>query len=234
MGSRDDLHAAFVLHRRDFRNTSLIVELFVRRLGRVPAVAKGAKARKREGAGLFEPFRPLLVRLVGRGEMRTLAHIEPAGEAVAPTGRALYCGFYINELLMRLLGRNDPHEALFDDYHAVLHDITQGELEQSLRHFELRLLRALGYAPILDQVAGTGAPVEADKRYLYVPDTGLVPLASSEAKGYGGATLLALAADAPLEGASRREARHLMRSVLAHYLGDKPLKSRELFQMMQK
>ncbi|HIP53745.1 MAG TPA: DNA repair protein RecO [Chromatiales bacterium] len=234
MGSGDDLHAAFILHRREFRNSSLILELFVRKLGRLPAVARGVRGKKRGESSLYEPFRPLLVRLAGRGDVRTLIGIEAAGDAPKLKARELYCGFYVNELLMRLLGRDDAHVALFDRYHTVLYELAEGEIEQTLRRFELHLLQELGYAMMLDQVAGTGKPVERGQRYAYVPEVGPTMLAPDETKGYRGETLLALAGELPLDEEGKKEARHLMRAVLARYLGDKPLKSRELFQMMQK
>jgi DNA repair protein RecO (recombination protein O) len=230
--SRDRLEQAFVLHRRDYANTSLLLEIFSGPQGRFPAIAKGAKRGRAPTAVLLQPFTPLWLSWSGRGEVRTLARVEAAGAALSLTGKALYCGFYLNELLMRLLGRNDPHEDLFAFYHAALSQLAQAtDLDSPLRQFELRLLQDAGYALDLDREWDTGQPLAAGRRYVYEPERGL--RAAGESEGgptVCGETLLALAAGSPLSRAAAREARGLMRAALAPYLGTRPLKSRELFQ----
>jgi DNA repair protein RecO (recombination protein O) len=183
-------------------------------------------------AHLLQPFTPLWLSWSGRGEVRTLARVEPAGNALALSGKALVCGFYLNELLMRLLGRNDPHEDLFAFYHAALTRLTQGtDLDGPLRQFELRLLQDTGYALDLGRDWDTGLAVTPDGRYIYEADRGFrAQDQEEEGLQVTGETLLALAADAPLAGALAREARALMRAALAPHLGSRPLRSRELFQ----
>lgn len=227
----DELCLAYVLHRRDYGNTSLLVELFTRAGGRFPVLAKGAKGPRAPGAALLQPFRSLLVRFAGRGEVKTLCQVEASETPPALQGQALYCGFYLNELLMRLLARGDAHEGLFDQYGTTLGALPgEADLGGLLRRFELCLLAETGYALVLDREAATGAALCPDTRYHYDPERG--PLAAQDGGQGGlvsGRTLLALAQRARLDPAAGREARDLLRRVLAHHLGGKPLRSRELF-----
>lgn len=232
MHSRDQLEQAFVLHRRDYANTSLLLEVFSGAQGRFPAIAKGAKRGRAPSAVLLQPFTPLWLSWSGRGEVRTLARVEAAGAALTLPGKALFCGFYLNELLMRLIGRNDPHEDIFAFYHAALTRLARGaDLDTPLRQFELRLLQGTGYALDLEREWDTGRPLVAGRRYVYEPERGMRAADGSEAGPSAcGETLLALASGNSLTGAAAREARGLMRAALAPYLGARPLKSRELFQ----
>lgn len=224
-----------MLHRRDFGNTSLIVEVFSGAYGRLPAIAKGAKRGRAPIAALLEPFRPLWLSWSGGGEVRTLVRSEPAGRAFELPGKALFCGFYINELLLRLLGRGDPHEGVFAFYHAALAELAGGTaLDGVLRQFELRLLQEIGYAVAIDREADDGPPIQAGGRYVYEPGSGLRAAGEgSHALTVAGETLLRLAAREPLTAVQAREARELMRRLLAPHLGGRPLKSRELFQRRQ-
>lgn len=225
------LFQAFVLHRRDFGNTSLLVEVLARGLGRFPAIAKGARRGRNPGSALLQPFQPLWLGAVGRGEVRTLTRVEAAGRPFALAGGALPCGLYLNELLVRLLGRHDPHDPLFAFYHGALSALGAGaDLDRSLRQFELRLLEELGYGPSLDRDADSRAPLDPQGTYLVEP--GQAPRLAGAGGGtrIRGATLLALAGDTPLGPVERREARTLLRRLLEPHLGPKPLKSRELFR----
>jgi DNA repair protein RecO (recombination protein O) len=227
------LSQAFVLHRRDYSDTSLLVELFASGLGRFPAIAKGARRPRNPGSALLQPFQPLWIGVVGRGEVRTLTRVEPAGRPFALAGRALPCGFYLNELLVRLLGRHDPHDPLFAFYHAALGGLCEGDLETILRQFELRLLEELGYAPGLGRDGDTGLSVEAGRSYVVEP--GQLPRRASPGESTAavcGATLLALVGSAVLDAEQQREARTLLRRLLGPHLGSKPLKSRELFRRL--
>jgi DNA repair protein RecO (recombination protein O) len=230
--AREHLQCGFVLHRRDFGNTSLIVEVFSADHGRLPVLAKGAKRAKSPAAALLQPFQPLWLAWTGRGEVPTLTRSEAAGRSLGLGGRALFCGFYLNELLMRLLARGDPHPDLFAFYHAALTALAaDGDLETALRQFELRLLQELGYAQVLHREADGGEPVSPAGRYRCEPDSGPRPLAAGVGGfGVSGETLLRLASGEPLAGEAAREARELMRRLLAPHLGERPLKSRELFR----
>ncbi|MGE5153791.1 MAG: DNA repair protein RecO [Bdellovibrio bacteriovorus] len=225
------LYQAFVLHRRDYSDTSLLLELFASGLGRFPAIAKGARRPRNPAGALLQPFQPLWIAVVGRGEVRTLTRVEPAGRPFALAGAALPCGFYLNELLSRLLGRNDPHDPLFAFYHAALGGLGDAALETTLRQFELRLLEELGYAPGLGFDGDTGLAVRADLAYVVEPGQGPRRAGTEDAPvAVSGATLLALAGGGTLDGAGLREARTLLRRLLGPHLGPKPLKSRELFR----
>lgn len=228
------LFRAFVLHRRDYGDTSLLVEILASGLGRFPAIAKGARRARSPASALLQPFQPLWLGVAGRGEVRTLARVEAAGRPLALAGRALPCGLYLNELLTRLLVRHDPHDPLFAFYHAALAGIADGaDLDWTLRQFELRLLGELGYAPALDREWAGGAPV--DPACDYVLDAGQGPRPAADGHAgipVSGATLLALARGTSFDPAQRREARALLRRLLDPHLGPKPLKSRELFRRL--
>jgi DNA repair protein RecO (recombination protein O) len=232
--NRGQLQPAYVLHRRDYGDTSLLLELFTAGHGRLPLVAKGARRGRRAGgsqAALLQPFAPLLVAWTGRGEVRTLTHAESAGRAAALAGDALYCAFYVNELLLRLLGREEADQVLFGAYQQVLAALAvAGPANTPLRRFELTLLEQLGYRPPLDREAETGRPVQPQRHYVCDLERGPLPAVTADAPGaVSGATLLALQAGDMLTGCGVREARDLLRKLLAPHLGEKPLLSRALF-----
>ena len=226
----------YVLHSRPWRETSLIVEAFAREHGRVGLVARGARRARSRLRGTLLPFHLLLLSWSGRGELPTLTGADTEGGPVRTLrGRALFSGFYLNELLLKLLPRNDPHPGLFDDYRRALAALGEEgrALDGVLRTFEKRLLDALGYGPTLDRAVDTGAPVSPDRRYRYVPERGPVEAAGAEdGPVVSGRTLLALAGGRLGGGGDleRAEARRLMRAVLAPHLGPRPLGSRALFR----
>lgn len=227
--------AGYVLHSRPWRETSLIVEAFTREHGRVGLVARGVRRARSRLRGALLPFHPLLLSWSGRGELPTLTGAETEGPLRMLRGRALFSGFYLNELLLKLVPRNDAHPDLFDDYRRALARLVESRaLDGVLRGFEKRLLDALGYAPPLDRAADTGTPVSPDKRYRYVPERGPVEAAACAEDGpvVSGRTLLALAGGRLVGGdeGERAEARRLMRAILAPHLGPRPLGSRALFQ----
>jgi len=233
--ARDHLQRCFVLHRRAFGNSSLILEVFSASHGRLAVLAKGAKQARRghpAGGDVLQPFRPLWLSWSGRGEVKTLVRSEPAGSAAELSGKALYCGLYLNELLVRLMQRGDSHEALFAFYHAALAELAAEEdIETVLRYFELRLLREIGYAVVLDREADSGWPVSPQRCYVYEIESGLRTADPMDRQQVvSGETLLHLAAGEPLSGPLAREAKVLTRRLLAPHLGERPLKSRELFR----
>lgn len=230
----DGLVPACVLHRRDYRNTSLLLELFTPSEGRVPAIARGAKSGRTNRAALLQPFSPLLISLRGRGEIKQLLQVEPEGRAYALSGERLYCGFYLNELLMRLLERRDPYPRLFVHYLDTLDRLAGTEsADQCLRDFEVTLLQELGYALLLNRTADSGEPLLPGQRYHFEIEQGPMSRAIGPSEQLiHGRTLLSLHNREPLDPESAGEAKRLLRRILAFYLGDKPLKSRELFQGM--
>jgi DNA repair protein RecO (recombination protein O) len=226
------LEPTAVLHHRPYRDTSVLLELFTREHGRVGAIARGVRTEKSRWAGSLQAFRPLLVSWSGRGELVNVNAVEENGPALPLTGTALTCGFYVNELLMRLLQRNDPHTELFTVYWDATRQLGAGaEPDVTLRVFEKQLLRELGYGLQLEHAADGGAQIDPGARYSYEIERG--PVAYNE-RSHGvsvlGSTLISLARDELRDDVARRESKRLMRAVLGHYLGDKPLHSRELIQ----
>jgi DNA repair protein RecO (recombination protein O) len=175
---------AYVLHRYDWSESSLILEVFTRDHGRVALVAKGAKRPSSNFRPVLLPLQPLRVAFGGDAEIRTLKGAEWVGGQVMPTGDALLSGYYLNELLLRLLARDDPHPQLFDAYAGAVSVLASehGEaLEPALRAFELLLLREIGLLPSLDLETPTLAPLQPEARYSLLPEAGLV--ASREQDG---------------------------------------------------
>ncbi len=207
------------------------MDFFSLNSGRFTVVAKGAKSgRKTSNAAILQPFRPLHIRWVGRGEVKTLTACEAAGKPYALVGKRLYCALYVNELLSRLLARDEPYPELFARYTDVQIELERSnEVETLLRHFEVFLLGQLGYGIDLDWDSENNSPIEENLRYRYVVEQGAVLVHKTTRNSVSGKTLLSLSTERRLEGEQLTEARTLMRQVLSTYLGDKPLKSRELF-----
>ncbi|MEE9344726.1 MAG: DNA repair protein RecO [Methylococcales bacterium] len=230
----NSLHQAYVLHRRVFRETSLIVELFARDIGRVTVVAKGAQRKKSQFAGVLEPFNPMRVSWIGRSEMGTLTLAERCSEPLRLSSQTLFCGMYLNELIINLLERHDPHPILYDHYQASLGMLHDGQqLEPTLRQFELILLEEIGYGLHLENDACSGKPVVADLSYRYQFDQGLVVAEVSDRATISGSTLVALAQGQLRTTQQKREAKQLLRQVIDHHLEGKPLRSRDLFRTIQ-
>ena len=227
------LQPAYVLHNRRYRESSLIVEFLTRDHGRVAALAKGVLGGKRPRQQLLQPFVPLLAAWRGLGELPTLTTIEAAGPLRLPRGNTLYCGLYVNELLLKLTQRGDPYSELFPAYALCLTELLQADnqnrhLEPALRRFEVRLLQELGLGMSLthDQ---QGRPLEPALQYRYDFQSGPVVAGVGEYT-VRGSTLIGLNTGEFANRQELLEARRLMRHVLAHHLGGQPLKSRELFR----
>lgn len=230
-----ELAPVFVLHRRRYGDTSLLLELFAREQGRVAAVARGAAQGRSRRAGLLQSFVPLLATWSGRGEVATLGRVEGTGAVVLLRGTALYCGLYLNELLLRLLPRQDGHPELFDRYAALLPRLAAAsDVEPLLRRFELELLTELGFAPMLTCEADGSTPIRGERWYRYRDASGAAPANADEPEAVRGQTLLDLAAGEFDNTGTRGEARELMRRLIAHQLDGRPLKSRELFRVFNR
>jgi len=228
---RDDQHG-FVLHAYPYRETSLIVEAFTELHGRVALVARGARRPRSELRGILQAFQPLTLSWAGSGELKTLMRAEWRGGLPLVGGSALLCGFYLNELLLKLLAREDPHPRLYRDYEDALARLASGaEQAPVLRQFELNLLAELGYALPLRHEADTGAPVDPVARYYYAFERGPRLTASEPGRRYPqvrGATLLALADLDFAEADAAAEEKRLMREVLDHYLEQRAVFSRRV------
>jgi len=230
------LEPCYVLHARSYRESSLLLETFSRDHGRVGLVARGARGSRSRWRNLLQPFRPLLLSWNMRGELGTLTGAEQVASPPAAQGEALFCGLYVNELLLRSLHRSDPHPDLFESYRSLLTDLaTVPQLQPVLRVFEMELLESLGLGLQLQTEHGTGAPISPEARYRYVPESGPVRIESAAAHHHNdrtlevsGEALLALR-DHQIDERHLRELKRLMRSVLQFHLGDKPLKTLSLF-----
>jgi DNA repair protein RecO (recombination protein O) len=235
MRRRAELEEGFVLHAYPYKETSLIVEAFTRRHGRIGLLARGARRPRSAMRGVLLAFHPLRLTWSASAELGTLLSVEWGGGQKTLSGIALMCGFYLNELLMRLLPRDDPHESLFDAYLAALARLAGGEPQPAvLRGFELRMLAELGYAPVLDREAASGAPIEPAKHYAYEPDRGPVETRRGEGESViSGRTLLDMAADNYENTQTREQARRLMRALIADRLGGQQLHTRAVLAELQ-
>lgn len=220
----------FVLHSYPYKETSLIVEVFARDHGRVPLIAKGAKRPHSTLRGVLQTFQPLQLAWSGKSEVRTLVSAEWVGGLRPLERSALLCGFYLNELLVRLLARDDPHPALFDHYVAALNQLAHDEPAANvLRQFELALLKETGVAGSLVETGRGGAPVEADRYYVFEPDRGPREAhASDTAPVVAGKTLLDMERGDYADPATQQQSKFLMRYLLAHHLGGVPLNTRQI------
>ena len=247
MAKRISDEPAFVLHRYDWSESSLILEVFTRHHGRVALVARGAKKPSSNFRPVLLPLQLLHVAFGGDSEIRTLKGAEWAGGQVMPTGDALLSGYYLNELLLRLLARDDPHPQLFDTYAAAVSVLASehGEaFEPALRAFELLLLREIGLLPVLDMQTLTLGPLEPEGRYSLVPEAGLV--ASREQDGRASlsgaqwqALQRALDDHAPFSATVRQaapviaELKPQLRTLLHYHCGVSTLRTRQLMIDLQ-
>ena len=227
-----DSQPAFILHSYPFRETSLLVEIFTRYFGRLALVARGARRPKSALRGVLLAFQPLLLSWSGKSELRTLQRAEWQGRPHQLGGMALLCGFYLNELLLKLLPRDDPHERLFAYYQETLLALgAQKNLAAVLRRFEIRLLKELGYALTLERDMETGAAVKPDHHYRYVIEQGpvLADGAQDELR-FLGKTLLNMALDDYSDPLTLQQSKALMRLLINHYLGNQILHTRQLLK----
>lgn len=234
--ARVDNETAFLLHSYPWRETSLIVEMFSRAHGRVPMVAKGARRTGSALRGVLMAFQPLELTWSGKGEVKTLHSASWQGGQALLGGIGLLCGYYLNELLLRLLPREDAHPVLFERYAETLARLAAGQAhEPLLRCFELDLLREIGYGPSLDCDAESGAALQADVNYLYLPERGALELGAElgEVPGIPGRVLLAMAAGDFSATETLAHAKGLMRRLIQYHLGGQALESRRILMELQ-
>jgi DNA repair protein RecO (recombination protein O) len=233
---------AFVLHSYPFRETSLILDVFSRKHGRLPIMARGARRPRSALRGVLLNFQPLQLSWFGKGEVRTLHNAEWQGGQPYLQGTALMCGFYLNELLLNLLARDDPHEQLFDYYRATLYRLAhETDHAATLRCFEKHLLQELGYALALEREVGNGKAIQSELCYRYAVERGALPDGNGQDNGAAqtglpvlGKTLLDMAADDYADPLTAQQSKQLMRMLLNHHLGGKILHTRELIKDLQK
>jgi len=230
---RVTLEPAWVLHRRPYRDTSELVDLFTHHHGRIAAVARGSRSGRRRVP--LEPFQPLHASWSGRGELVTLAGIEPRGPGLQAAGRRLMSMFYVNELLLRLTARQDPHPEMFSLYEDTVRRLaSDGEEAPTLRVFERDLLEMLGYGLVLASDI-EGLPVEPGARYHYRLEEGprRAQRGSSGPLCVSGATLLAILSGDFGTADCLREARLLLTAALDQQLGGRPLRTRQVLYALR-
>ena len=257
MSSRRNIshEPAFVLHQYPWSESSLILEVFTRGHGRLAVAAKGVKRPTSSFRPVLLPLQALSLSLGGEGEIKTLKSVEWLGGHVMPSGDALLSGFYVNELLLRMLPRDDPHPALFDIYRQMVWMLAQGgdgAVAPGLRAFELCLLREMGVLPKLRVIGPAQEAAANDKGYELVPELGLHPSAKKEPGDEGVVSLplaLWLALQEALEGeqsfadlvrelaqwsSTQRGALQLqLRNMLQHHGGMEVLRTRQLMMDLQ-
>ncbi len=233
--SRQQDELSFVLHSRPFRETSLLLDVYSRQHGRLAIVARGARRPGSALRGVLMNFQPLLLSWFGKGEVKTLHSAQWQGGQPCLKGTALMCGFYLNELLVNMLARDDPHERLFDYYRATLYRLAhESDHAASLRCFERHLLQELGYAVELEKEADSGKPIQPEICYRYVVEKGALPDDGTDGMKVPGKTLLAMAEDDYEDPVVVQQSKQLMRMLLNHHLGGKVLHTRELIKDLQK
>lgn len=239
---RVESEASWLLHSYAYRETSLILEIFSYRYGRIAMVARGARRPGSQLRGNIIGFQPLQLSWFGSGELKTLHSAEWQGGVPQLSGAALMCGFYLNELLLKLLPREDSYPHLFDQYRttiatlALLPRDASSEIERVLRRFEMILLTELGFGVVLDRDT-TGDPIVADAYYEYLREYGFRRLPTAvalEPHYFLGTTLLAIAKGEYQSVDVMQQAKLLMRQMLAPLLGDAPLYTRQLLRDLQR
>lgn len=230
---RIEQHPAYVLHARPYRETSLLLECLTREHGRLGVVARGVRGeRSRLKRAQLEPFQPLLLDLLLRGELATLTAVETVGTPSRLSGDRGLAGLYLNELVVRLTGRQDPSPGLFDAYAQTLGRLGSAEpLAWSLRRFERDLLQAIGYGLQLEHEAETGEPLLPQAHYRYQAEQGAVRCAADSARAPCGNDLLALAQDRMPDERGLRALRYMMREIIRFHLGGAELRAWRVLAM---
>ncbi len=228
----------YVLHARPWQETSRLLEVLTASHGRLGLVARGAQRPSSRLRGVLQPFRPLHLSWSGRGALHTLCAAEPAGHPTAPSGTVVMAAFYLNELLLAFLRRSDAHPGLYAAYEAAIVALGAGsaaDTEPVLRRFEIRLLAEIGYGLSLGHDATTGQRLDPAARYEYIVEQGAVPaVAGDRPLVFNGAELDAIDRMAFADPAVLRAAKRLLRAVLAHHLGGRSLRTREVMAAMRR
>lgn len=227
---------AYVIHRRAWRETSLMVDVFTLNHGRMTVIARGGNSAKSPLKAQLQPFQPLLLDWNGRGDLKTLTHVETrTGPALKHTA-SLYSGLYLNELLQRVLPAADPYPALFAAYIDAVSELADTrDIEPVLRRFERVFAAELGFDFAWDLATDTGQSVEPNREYCYDPEQGVVaqPSPGTRIQRLPGHVLLALANGDLDSESSRRVAKRVMRALTDHLLQGRPLHSRSLFSHLR-
>lgn len=218
-----------VLHRRSYRETSMLVDFYSLEEGKVSAVAKGVRSAKSERRSLLQPFQPLRVQLTGKSDLKTLKVVEAKGQSIPLPGMSMFCGLYLNEILNRVLPSGMSSETLYETYVQSLISLGKGEpAEPILRQTEFTLLHEMGVMPDLTTEMDSGEPIAPEGSYSFDIENGLLRCETGFPGAYSGEQLLAMG-EYQWTPQSLKAAKRLCRAALHPLLGEKPLKSRELF-----
>lgn len=234
--NRVEQQSAFILKSQAFNESSSIHQLFTRDYGVISVISKGSKAKKSKQGSLLQPFNALIVSWLGKSELKTLISVEQDEYIPNLSGTCLFCGFYINELILCLLHKHDVHPRLFDLFKTVLKQLSAADrVEINLRKFEKDLLEEIGYGLVLNVEAQSDVPVQTHKLYYYQAEHGVVDAHNKRSeKAYSGGMLLNLHNNTLSDKVELREAKSLMRSLIDYQLAGKVLKSRELFRQTKR
>jgi len=228
------LTPVYLLHQRAWRETSKLLEIWSREHGRVGLVARGVRRPNSPQRSLLQPFGPLLMSWTQRGELGNLGAVEAAGAPAGLRGRPLMAAFYMNELLLRLVARQDAHPHLYEVYAHTLKALAGDNPAAALRMFELQLLSAIGYGLNLDQVAGSREQVQADQDYLYDLEAGPRPAQGRKGPGVPirGRSLLALYGGALDDAEDLKAAKRLLAAALEPHLQGRALKTSSVMRAL--
>ncbi len=228
------LTQSYILHHRQYSESSLILDVFSREHGRVNLIAKGARKNKKQQHLGFNLYQPYLLSWTAKTELFTLTDIEMDKMLISLRPQQLLSGFYMNELVIHLLHKHEAHPELYDSYQDTLLALNENQQEQLvLRYFEKSLLQSLGYGLVLDVDTSSGEPINPDQQYCYEYDNGPT-ISTQKNKSHAsqtimGKTLLELESEQLQDPKNINEAKQLLRNILSNHLGDKKLASRELY-----
>ena len=222
----------FVLHKREYSETSFLVDFFTEYHGRITLLAKGARRPRSPLKALLQPFTPLLLRWSGKGDLKTLTKVEAASLTLPMNTLALYSGFYVNEMLVRVLENQTAYQELFQHYLLCVTKLaaTPDALEPTLSTFEFQVLKALGYGVDFVHCIATGEEVDPNMWYQFRENEGFIASLLQNNLSFLGKDLLAFDLLDFSEKSTQQAAKRFTRIALKPYLGSQPLKSRELFQ----
>ncbi len=245
MPGRFNLEPAYILHRKEYRDTSLLLDVWSRNQGRIALVARGARGPKTRFQNL-QPFQRLLLSWSGRGELANLTDAEPEGAFLKLSAQLIISGFYLNELLTLLLHKHDPLPELFTHYERAINTLSklsnaqcsvtmlQLEEQKALRLFEKNMLEVLGYGIRFDLELASARAITADAWYEYTVTNGFSLTAKKNGRVYPGKHLLSIDAEELNNSQVLKDAKHIMRMTLDYHLGGRVLRSRELRLAMAK
>jgi len=229
--NRVDHQVGFILKSQSFKETSVIHQVFTQDYGVLSMISKGSRAKKSKYGSLLQPFKLLSLSWVGKGELKTLTTADESSSIGQLTGTSLYCGFYINELIINLLHKHDAHPNLFNAFKNITIQLFKGEyIEANLRQFEKVLLDEIGYGLVLEHEVGSNSPLQSDQYYAYSIGSGpMIEKNTHHPLAILGSTLLNLNNNSLRNSIELKQAKRLMRRLIDHQLDGKILKSRELF-----